>query len=428
MKKSIMLSLSLFLLLAAAAFASGQQEKGGDESSRVITIGVFDELLDAYGAIVETDDFKARFPGVTVEINKMDWDGHHERLVSVIAAGGGANDIEVIDEGFIAQFVTGGGFTDLTRAPFTGEEDVKLLAPFAAANARTADNGLIGLPVDIAPAVMFYRVDAAEASGYDFSKMSSWDEYIDAGKALTADLDGDGATDRWLLSSAQELALVSINNGIGCWIGDNGELLQPREKFTSILEMVQELHNTGVHADYDAWTEPWEAGFSSGQFATSLMGAWFAGALKGWMAADQVGEWRVGYIPGGSYINMGGSFLGIPESTDEAKKPLAYEIMKYICTNPDAQMSTLKMIGSFPALTSSFNDPRLAGGEEYFGGQEVRLLYADVARHIPPAVSGEYDQMARGFWQSAVSGVIAGEYTPDQAYDYVVENLKASMD
>lgn len=80
-------------------FANGQQDDA--DNPNVITIGVFDELEDAYGAIIETDAFKAKFPDVTVKLSKMDWDGHHERLVSVIAAGAGANDIEVIDEGFI---------------------------------------------------------------------------------------------------------------------------------------------------------------------------------------------------------------------------------------------------------------------------------------------------------------------------------------
>ncbi|MBN2656778.1 MAG: carbohydrate ABC transporter substrate-binding protein [Spirochaetales bacterium] len=426
MKKSFLAALLFMILPLGFLMASGQQDDA--KNPDVITIGVFDELEDAYGAIIATDDFKAKFPGVTVKLSKMDWDGHHERLVSVIAAGAGANDIEVIDEGFIGQFVTGGGFTDLSQAPFTGEADVKKLAPFAAANARTEDNALIALPVDIAPAVMFYRKEMAEKSGYDFANMASWNEYLEAGSAVTKDRDNDGAADQWMLSSAQELALVSINNGIGCWIDDKGQLLQPKEKFTSILEMVAEIDEKGIHADYEAWTEPWEAGYSSGSFATSLMGAWFAGALKGWMASDQVGEWRVGYIPGGSYINMGGSFMGIPESVSEEKKPLAYDILRYICTNQDAQMSTLDMIGSFPALVSCFDDPRMAGGDEYFGGQEVKLLYADVAKNIPAVSSGEYDQMARGFWQSAVNGVVAGEYTPDEAYQYVLDNLKASMD
>lgn len=426
MKKSFLVLLLLAVIPLGLLFANGQQDDA--DNPNVITIGVFDELEDAYGAIIETDDFKAKFPDVTVKLSKMDWDGHHERLVSVIAAGAGANDIEVIDEGFIGQFVNGGGFTDLSQAPFTGEADIKKLAPFAAANARTSDNQLIALPVDIAPAVMFYRKDAADATGYDFSRMTSWDEYMEAGLKATKDTDGDGVIDHWMLSSAQELALVSINNGIGCWINKEGELLQPKEKFISILEMVAAMDKTGIHADYEAWTEPWEAGYSSGSFATSLMGAWFAGALKGWMASDQVGEWRVGYIPGGAYINMGGSFMGIPESVNEEKKPLAYEIMRYICTNQDAQMSTLDMIGSFPALVSCFDDPRMAGGDEYFGGQEVKLLYADVAKHIPAVKSGEYDQMARGFWQSAVNGVVAGEYTPESAYQYVMDNLKASMD
>lgn len=426
MKKSILAVLCLLVLPLGFLSAGGQQNDS--DNPDVITIGVFDELEDAYGAIIATDDFKAKFPGVTVKLSKMDWDGHHERLVSVIAAGAGANDIEVIDEGFIGQFVQGGGFTDLTQAPFTGEADVNKLAPFAAANARTADGALIALPVDIAPAVMFYRKDAADLSGFDFKKMASWNDYIKSGIAVTKDTDGDGVADKWMLSSAQELALISINNGIGCWIDDKGQLLQPERKFTDVLDMVKAMSDAGIDADCEAWTEPWEAGYSSGSFATSLQGAWFAGSLKGWMAADQAGEWRVGYVPGGAYINMGGSFLGIPASVNEEKKPLAYKIMQYICTNQDAQMSTLEMIGSFPALVSCFDDPRMAGGDDYFGGQEVRLLFADVAKHIPAVKSGEYDQMARGFWQSAVNGVVAREYTPVEAYQYVVDNLKASMD
>lgn len=126
------------------------------------------------------------------------------------------------------------------------------MAPFAAANARTADNQLIALPVDIAPAVMFYRKDAANATGYDFSRMTSWDEYLEAGLAATQDTDGDGAVDQWMLSSAQELAVVSINNGIGCWINKEGELMQPKEKFISILEMVEAMDKTGIHVAYSS--------------------------------------------------------------------------------------------------------------------------------------------------------------------------------
>jgi multiple sugar transport system substrate-binding protein len=425
---------AILLLIGAAVWAGGGKEAGAalpaydPAQSCTLSIGVYDELLDAYSAVAKTPEFQKKFPNIKLDVSQSSWDGHHERLVTVIAAGKGANDIETIDEAFIGSFATGGGFTILSQPPFNGLEAGADLAGYAMENAKTPKGDLIALPVDVSPVVMFYRKSLADAAGVDFTNLPAWDAYVQAGKKVTKDKNGDGKPDQFLLATPSELSLVFLNNGIGCWFDQSGKVMEPKEKFTRILSLVKQLVDAGVQAGHAMWSEPWEAAFSEGKIVTAITGAWFAGALKTWLSTDQAGDWRVAHLPAKTYCNLGGSFLGIPSGTPNEKKLVAWEVIKFLSTNKTAQLKSLEVMGAFPALRTVYQDPFMSEGEAYFGGQKVREIYADVARNAPIVEANEYDRIARGIWESVVEGVISREFTVDQAYEEARSNITASVD
>ena len=150
-----------------------------------VTVGAYGDLEKAYKAVIATDDFKKKFPNVTLKFQTSDFGGHHNRLTTVIAAGEQTNDIEALEVGYIAQFVQAGGLTDLNAAPFNAKKLSKDLVKFAVSKDTNVVGALIAMPVDSALAVMFYRADLAKTAGLNMDNVANWDAYIAALKKLT---------------------------------------------------------------------------------------------------------------------------------------------------------------------------------------------------------------------------------------------------
>lgn len=434
--KRFLVILAVFLAIAGPVFANGDKEGEASlaeydpEKEYTISIGCYGDLEKAYKAVFATEDFKKTFPNVTIEFQTSDFNGHHDRLTTVIAAKEATNDIEALEIGYIAQFVEGGGLTDLAAAPFNGQQVGSDTVKFAMSNATTSKGSLIAMPVDIAPAVLFYRKSLIEEAGLtmeDMENIADWDEFIEIGKKLTQDKDGDGEIDQYAIPHANDVAMVPLNGGKGGWVNSEGSPLEPKEKFIGALELVQKVRAAGIDGDLGAWTGPWVEGFSNGSVATMVNGAWFGGALKTWMAPDLSGDWRVAYLPGKTMAALGGTYLSIPEYVASEKKAAAWEIIKYLTTSENAQLTTFETIDAYPALTSVYDDPIMSEGVEYFGGQKVRELYADVAENIPENKVSEYDALILGIWNTTVTGVLTNEMTIEEGYKKAKNQVLATM-
>ena len=421
------------LLATMSLSAGGRAEQVQDlepfdpDREYTISIGGYGELEDAYRAVSQTDEFQERFPNVTLEFQTADFDGHHERLTTTIAAGEPTNHIEAVEVEFIAQFVEGGGLYDLAQEPFNGLEVGEGIVEFAMANATTFDDRLVAMPVDIAPAVLFYRANLVEEAGVSeeqIQNISDWDEFIEIAQQVTVDTTGDGEIDQYALPTAAEVADVPIGGGKGGWIDENGEPLQPRERFIEVLELVQRVRQAGVDADLGAWSEPWIQSFSDGTVAMTANGAWFGGALQTWMAAD-VEDWRVARLP--EYASIGGTYLSIPEGVPTDKVLPAWEIVKFLTTHPEAQLTTFRTIDAFPALTEVFDHRIMDEGVDYYGGQQARQIFAEVALNHPIQNVSEFDAEIVGIWGTVVSGVIEGDLTIEEAYEQALRQIRGVM-
>lgn len=397
------------------------------EKQYTVSIGAYGDLEKAYQAVFATEDFKSKFPNVTIEFQTSDFGGHHSRLTTVLAAGEATNDIEALEVGFIAKFVEGGGLTNLAAAPFNAKEVGKDIVGFAMSNATTPKGALVAMPVDIAPAVLFYRQSMVDAAGVSLENLSSWDEFIEIGKKLVADRDGDGKNDQFAIPNANEVAMTPLAGGKGGWFED-GKPLEPKEKFINALRVVKKIRDAGIDGDLGAWTGPWTQSFADGTVAATINGAWFGGALKTWIATDLSGDWRVTRLPGNTLAALGGTYLSIPEKVSDEKKMVAWEIVKYLTTSENAQITTFETIDAYPALTSVFDHPIMNEPVEYFGGQKVRQLYAEIAENIPNAPVSEYDAAVLSVFGNAITDVIVNGVEVEEAYQTALNSVLALAD
>jgi len=410
-----------FLMVLISITASLASAQAFDPAKKYeVTIGAYGDLEKAYKAVFATDDFKKKFPNVTLKFQTADFGGHHNRLTTVIAAGEQTNDIEALEVGYIAQFVEAGGLTDLNAAPFSAKAVTKDIVKFAMANATTENGSLIAMPVDIAPAVMFYRDDLAKKAGVNMDALKNWDEYIAALKKMT-----DKTNKVYGIEHPAAVAMIPLNGGKGGWF-QNGKPLEPKAKFLDALTLVQKVKLAGVDGDLGAWSGPWSQTYIDGKLATAVNGAWFGGTLRTWLSPE-AGKWRVAYLPGKMMAALGGTYLSIPQTVPAPRKRAAWEIIKYLATSPTAQLATFREIDAFPALTTVYKDPVMDEPVAYYGGQKVRKIYADVALNIPENKVSEYDAVILGIWNVAVISVVNGKATPEEAYNDILKKVKATI-
>ena len=427
---------ALLAILAVGAFAEGQNEPTGSvipydpQQDYDISIGLYGDLEVAYRAVFALPSFKRQFPFVNINFQTSDFAGHHNRLTVVLGADEVTNEIEAIEIAYIAQFVSGRGLTDLSAEPFDGGEAADALVDFAVSNVTTSDGRLVAMPVDVAPVVLFYREELARASGVtpeEIQNIADWDEFIEIGEQLTRDTDGDGEIDQWAIAHANDIALVGLNGGKTGWFNEAGEPLQPQERFMDSLNTVMQARNAGIDADMGVFSGPGMSALSDGTVVMLPWGSWYGGALREFVAPN-VEDWRVAYLPGRQSATIGGTFLAIPDDVDPAKKDLAYQIIRFIATNPDAQRIIFRTIEAFPVLSDIYDDPIMNEPVEYFGGQRVRQIYADVAENMPVTPVNPGDPLVEGIWGSTVGLMLEGQLTPEEAYEQALNQVRATVD
>ena len=87
--------------------------------------------------------------------------------------------------------------------------DEETLSQFAegVVDACMLDGQMAFFPIDVQPLAVLYRIDRFEEAGLEVP--TTWDEFVECAKALTADSDGDGEVDQW------GFGMVGANNSSG---------------------------------------------------------------------------------------------------------------------------------------------------------------------------------------------------------------------
>lgn len=421
-----MMIIVLATVLMMSACSRGQEDTGpttdfDPDQTYNLTMGTFGDLEAAYAAVFQSEHFKSMYPNINVTFQSADFGGHHDRLTTQIAAGERTNDIESLEVAFIALFVEqGDALLDLNEAPFNAAPVISDVVDFAVAQGQTRAGQQVAIPVDIAPAVLFYREDLARQAGADFANLGSWDEFIAESRKVT----GNG---RYAVPNASDVALIPLAGGKGGWLNDAGEYLQPQGRFMEALNLVTAVRSAGIDADLGAWSGPWIEAFSNGTVVAIPNGAWWGGALRTWVAPD-VEDWRITYLPGNAMSSLGGTYLAIPATVPAENRAAAWEVVKYLTTTEEAQLLTFATIDAFPALTSTYDDPIMSEPLPYFGNEPVRQIFADVALNMPNQIVSEYDRMIESIWGSIVGQVIEGELSPSEGYDLALRQIRSQVD
>lgn len=203
MKRIIYVAL-LALLLVACGGQSGTSgtatpaERKPTATSAEISFMVFGDPAEfaAYEALVAA--FKVKRPDITVQLRHIPAQDEYRRQLATTFSAGEPPDVMFLNYRRFASFAAQGGLEPL--GPYLEQSEVISAEEFYP---ETIDSFQLAgelwcIPQNVSSLVVYYNRALFDEAGVPYPP-NDWtrEEFLDAARALTRDLDGDGATDQY---------------------------------------------------------------------------------------------------------------------------------------------------------------------------------------------------------------------------------------
>lgn len=358
--------------LAARGAAAAPARRAQDKTQ--ITFWFFADWVQ-----VAVDAFNAQSATTEVEFQQLSYPDVHNKLLTSLAAGSGAADVVGIELGYAGTFAAAGGLTDLLPAPYDAAALIPDLVDYKVQQGSTADGKLVMMPWDIAPGGIIYRADLLEAMGLDpepaamQERIKTWDDWFALGDEIKAADDS-----KTLMADAfSDIYGVQVEQQGHGWF--DGDKVVIEEKATAPLQTAVDVRARGLDLELDEGSPEWAAAIRNDEYVGDAAACWAEGGLKR-EQPQTVGQWRAIRAPGPGF-NIGGSFLAIPEQSEN--KDAAFEFITFLAATTEGALIGLREGGAFPSYRPAWTDPAFDEPVEFYGGQPAYRLWLDVAQEVP---------------------------------------------
>lgn len=333
-------------------------------------------------------------PNVDVKVVSREVNDHHTAMTTALSTAKGLPDVMALEIGYLGRFAQGTGLEDLAKPPYELTRDRARFVAYAFDQAMTPAGAVLAVPTDIGPGTLLYRTDLLAKAGLKESDLTrSWDGYVAAGMKVKS------STGAYLMAHARDMKDILIRTGLqpgeGLYFDKDSRPLVTSPRFVRAFELARAVRRQQLDAKVTAWSSDWTEGFKRGGIATQMSGAWLAGHLNTWLAPSTRGKWRAAQLPEGAYAAYGGTFFAMARHGDAARKPMAYEFIRFMTMNRSQQLAAFKSQDAFPALIDAQQDPFYDQPLPFLGGQVARRDWRDAAGHIRAFPVHKQDAFAR---------------------------------
>lgn len=380
---------------SALAGCSGKSGDGGSGSASQISEDERTKALDTPTELTfwtwvpdiskEIQLFEKTYPKIKVKVENVGQGApHYQKVRTALKAGEGGPDVVQMEYQYIASFTVTKSLLDLTPYGAKGLADQFVDWVWK----QVAGGGAVwAIPQDSGPMGNLYRKDIMDKAGITEAP-KTWDDYYQAAQAVksrTSSLICDFAPN-------QSGAVVGLLWQAGAKpFGYDGketvtvDLTGP--KVEQVMSYWQKLIQEGLVGVETDFTDSWYQALAGGKYAGWVTAAWGPVFLQG-TAAKTSGKWRAAPLPqweSGKQIsgNWGGSSNAVLK---QSKNPIAaYELAKWINTDPTSTLTFANEQFLFPSTTSTLEEAAWSGQEsKFYGGQKVNALFADISQTVDP--------------------------------------------
>ncbi len=371
------------------------------------------------------DSFKAKYPDIEFDIQMMQTEEAHNKLLAALAAGAGAPDVGMIEINHIDKFVVKGGLVNLLDAPYDAGRYEKDMVGYKWQQATSPDGRVVAFPWDIGPATFFYRRDLFDEAGVssadaDVAAMTqTWEGFLDLCKQVT-----DVDKQRWALGTAGDI--LYTNYAHKNFFDADWNVAINNETALRLLTLAKEAREAGIDAKVSNWTPEWQTMLGTGSIVIQYGGAWMGGFLKGWLKPEEEdwnGKWGIFEVPEDPGQNWGGSFLAIPEQSQ--KKEDAWKFIEFALATEEAQNAMFEAVDYFPAYIPAFDDPIYEEEDPFFGNQKTKAIWVDIAlKKMQPFITTPMDAQAEQLFMSYVAQTLDQGLDPQAVLEEAAKEIE----
>jgi lactose/L-arabinose transport system substrate-binding protein len=351
-----------------AAPTEAQQPSAGGETTEAQTITVWGFVWTADWLDAIAPGFEADHPGVTVNVERFEYDAYQDMVLTTLASGEGVPDVATLDPMWAGDLIRNETVIPLDKA--TTELNVSDFVP-GGWNLYQWQGIQYGIPLDLDFNLMFYRKDVYEPAMQTLGMTefpTNTDDYLklaeevtkETGKPAVILFQGDYYA--WYQSFLAPIGGNLINEAGTEYIYNSPEAVKSLELYSDVANTYQ----VGKLWDFDVDGDPMVA-LKSGEAMAIMYGSWFATEIASG-APEMTGQWGIAPVPWGAPDRpndaaTGGACLSIPVGAENPD--MAWEFIKYSMT-PANQVEYFKIVAGVPSLKTSWPDPAFDEVNPYF--------------------------------------------------------------
>jgi arabinosaccharide transport system substrate-binding protein len=341
--------------------------------------------------------------GVRVQLQVVDQNALKGRLQSALQVGAEVPDIVELLDGTMGYFTKGPlegiGFVDLTdRVMKSANGEPPLWDQLV--NSRfdkwSSRGRIFAIPHDVHPTVLCYRRDLVEQLGIDVSTLTTWDKFVQVGRQITRDENGDGVIDRYMIdfpvSEAWAVRCLLLQHG-GRLFDARGEVQFDNDAAVeTVCWYARQIEGKDRISFPCGWGQNLAKSMIDGLVLFYICPDWRTRQfqndiprLSGKLAIMPLPAWEEGGL---RTTTWGATGLAI---TKQCRNPeLAWELAMLLYYEKSQLGKRFEDTNILPPLKASWTLPEVREPREFFGGQRIGALFAELAPHVPPEPAHAY--------------------------------------
>lgn len=369
------------------------------------------------------EDYQAEFNGdFNLTVSEIAYTDMHDKVQIALQTGGvGAPDIADLEQGRFGGFLRGGdpGLVDiqdrLTEGGYLEELVVNREALYS------YKGKIYGVEHALTPVVLYYRADAFEAAGVDMEAVETWDDFIAAGvEVSTADVKA--------ISFSSPLELYARQRGQD-YFNEAGEVTLDSELCIETMNWLLALRDAHGIADQPPAGDAWWAAINEGKYLSHAGADWYAGFFKD-NAPDLAGQWKARPLPvwepnGLTTSCYGGTGACIVRTSEVVEE--AWDFVEYTMLSVEGNVRRFELTSLFPPYIPAMDDPRLHAADEYFSGQDLGGIFAQVAADVPAQYQSPYRSELNTKLGAKWQAIYDLEETPADVFTSIANEIRDIM-
>jgi arabinosaccharide transport system substrate-binding protein len=345
-------------------------------------------------------------PNFDLNVSEIAYGDMHDKTQIALQAGGvGAPDLVDLEQGRFGGFLRGGGDPGLVDLKDMLTEGGFMKDLVAAREALYSYKGkTYGIEHALTPCVSYYRADVYEGAGIDVSKIETWDDWIAAVKPLVKD--------DVVVCGFPNHELLLRQAGFD-YFDKDGNVTLDIDQSNAIMQWVLDLRDVHKIARQPPAGDAWYTALKDGKFLCEPTEAdWGAGFLRD-NVPDGKGKWKAMPLParekGGSrtscYGGTGNCISKYSKYIDDG-----WKFQQHSMLSVEGNVQRFLETALWPPYIPAMNDPRLHKPDEYYSGQDLGGVFAEVAPGVPPQYQSPYrselNSLLGPYWQDIYDGKV----------------------